>query len=463
MKFKIKLLLIVITIFGLYSCTDDTIGSSLIDTRNAIIEDSSFVITGHSVENMRLQARTSTQLLGLIKSNGYGTLSSQVVTQFMPANSIDTMGVTEDLIDSCKLVLRIANGGFTGNELVPMRMSVYRLNKQLESPLFSDFDPSGYYDPEDLMGETPYSPQSATIVYLSTQSTQSYLETYVPMDVEFARELFREFKNNPQTFNSPSNFQKFFPGMFITNSFGSGRMMNFDYTELQVFYRKKLTTLDGNDSISSTNSRTYMAATPEVLSNNILKLDVDPTVKTMIDNGDAIVMAPGGYEVKVKFPIQDIINSFNANTSGDLAVINKLSLSIPIENINTEYDINPPKYLLMVKSSMKDQFIEGDSLTNNKDSFYAEYNSENKCYTFDGLRDYVLNIINNKGGIAEADDIDLTITPVDVTTYTTQSTYYTTSSTIVTKISPQVSVPAITKLRLDKAKVKITYSKQSVL
>lgn len=460
MKIRTTLLLLVATIIGLNSCTDDTIGSSLTDTRNAIIEDSSFVLTGHSVENLRLQARTSTQLLGLFKCGGYGTLSSQVITQFMPSYSIDTMGVTESLIDSCRLVLRIASGGFTGDQYVPMRLSVYRLNKQLEGPLFSDMNPADYYDPTDLMGVAPYSPQSATTVY---SSTQDYLETYVPMDVEFARELFREFKSNPETFNTPANFREFFPGMFIANSFGSGRMMNFDYTELQVFYRKKLTTLAGNDSISDTNKRTYMAATPEVLSNNILSLDVDQSIKDKVAAGEAIIMAPGGYEVSAHFPIQDIIDKFKSSTVNDLAAINKLSLTLPAEKVTTEYDIDPPQYLLMVKSSMKDQFIAGDSLTNNKDSFYATYDSANKCYNFNGLRDYILDIINNKGGMANAEDCEFVITPVDVTNYTTQSSYYTPSSTVVTKIAPQVSKPAITRLRLDKAKIKITYSKQSVI
>lgn len=463
MKAFIKLLLLTALVSGLYSCTDDTIGSSLTDTQNSIIEDSSFVLTGHSVENMRLQARTSTQLLGMFKCDGFGTLSSQVITQFMPSYSIDTVGVTEDLIDSCRLVLRIASGGFTGDEMVPMRMSVYRLNKQLESPLFSDIDPTEYYSTDDLMGEAPYSPNSATLVYLNANSTKSYLETYVPMSVNFARELFTEFKSNPNTFSTPDNFKKFFPGMFITNSFGSGRMMNFDYTELQVFYRKKLTTLDGSDSISGTHSRVYMAATPEVLSNNILRLSVDQKVKNMIDNGDAIIMAPAGYEIEAQFPIQEIIDKFQKNTANDLAVINNLTLNIPVEAITTDYNIAPPTNLLMVKTSMKDQFIAGDSLTNNKDSFYATYDSTNKCYTFNGLRAYILNIINNKGGIADEEDVNFTITPVDVTTYTQQSNYSTTTTTVVTKIAPQVSKPAITKLRLDKAKIKITYSKMSVM
>jgi hypothetical protein len=76
-----------------------------------------------------------------------------------------------------------------------------------------------------------------------------------------------------------------------------------------------------------------------------------------------------------------------------------------------------------------------------------------------------LSIINNQGGIATEDDMNFTITPVDVTnyTYSPYSYYYSSSqSTTVTKISPMVSRPAIVRLLLNKAKIKMTYSKQIV-
>lgn len=446
------------------ACTDDYIGVSITDTRSSMIEDSSFVITGHAVRNEKLLSRTSTQLLGRIKSNGFGTLTSQVITQMMPTNSIDTMGVTEDLIDSCQLVLRMPKTAFTGDQLVPMQMSVYRLTKQLPTELYSDMDPTGYYSTDDLLGTAPYSPATATTVYnaYDSQSTVDYLETYVPMKVELAKELFAEFKRNPNTFNSPKAFAEFFPGLYITNTFGSGRMMNFSHIEFKVFYSKKTTGADGSVTVSGDNSRVYMAASPEVYSNNLLSLDIDPAVTAAVDAGDAIIMAPAGYEVEVEFPIQEIINNFKTNTTGDLAKISQLSLSIPVEVMKTQFSINPPKYLLMVKTAKKDDFIAGDSLTNSKDSFYATYDSANKCYNFSGLRNYILNIINHQNGEATDEDINLTITPVDVITYQTQSTYYSSSQTIVTKISPQVSAPAIVKLKLDKAKVKITYSKLTV-
>ncbi|MBR6432644.1 MAG: hypothetical protein IKS64_07335, partial [Muribaculaceae bacterium] len=85
MKHFFYSLLVLAALLGFQSCTDETIGSSLTDTRAAIIEDSSVIITGHSVANQRLLARTSTQRVGLLKADGYGTLSSEVVTQFIPS------------------------------------------------------------------------------------------------------------------------------------------------------------------------------------------------------------------------------------------------------------------------------------------------------------------------------------------------------------------------------------------
>lgn len=461
MKHFFYSLLVLASLLGFQSCTDETIGSSLTDTRTAIIEDSSFIITGHSVANQRLMARTSTQLVGLLKADGYGTLSSEVVTQFIPSTIIDTTGVSVNMIDSCRLMLAISPNGFTGDEQPPMRLSVYRLNQQLPTPLYSDFDPTGYYDESDLLGSNAYSPKSTTTIYYETNTASvQYEAIFIPMPVSLAREIQTEFRQHPETFSSPSSFAKFFPGMYFKNSYGSGRVMNFTRTELQVFYRKNTTISGTTTDTITTNMATYMAATPETLQDNIIMLDVDASVKERVANGEAILMAPAGYEVQVRFPIQDIINSFRSDVGDDLGVINKLELTIPVEDTGTAYDIAPPTNILMVKTSKKEEFIAGDSLTNNKDSFYATYSSTKRAYVFSGLRAYILNILNNQNGVATEDDINLTITPVDVTTYTTQASYYSDAKMVVTKIAPMVSVPAITRLRLDQAKVKITYSKQ---
>ncbi|MCQ2289078.1 MAG: DUF4270 domain-containing protein [Muribaculaceae bacterium] len=472
MKRTLNVLFAVVLLLATFSCTDDTIGGSLSDTRLAIIEDSSFTITGQSVPNTSLRSRTTTQLLGVIKSDGYGTLSSSIVTQFMPVFAIDTAGTKVEWIDSCKLVLRLpTEGAFTGDSLAPMKLNVYRLNKSLPSPIYSDFDASGYYDVSAPVASVAYSNASAKIVGVYDSNTYSYIyhrEVEVPVDVDIARSLYTEYVKNPETFRSPSNFEKYFPGVAITNSFGSGRVMNFTDTEFRVYCRKHVQLTDTTDTIYKGVQQTYLASSPEVLQNNLIRLDVDQAIKDRVAAGEAIVQAPAGYEVKTRFPIQEVIDMYKNNTKGAMSVINSLSFEVPVEELETQYAIAPPAYLLMVKTSKKDEFIEGDSLTNSKDSFYAKYDPIKKVYNFSGMRNYILDILTNKGGVASEDDTYFTITPMDVTIYTDSSSsyyyyYQNNPTTTVTKISPQVSCPAIARLRLDKAKVKVVFSKQSMM
>lgn len=106
-----------------------TMGSSLIQDETEFVIDSSFTVTGRSVENRKVQSRTVVQLLGKIDADGYGLLKSDVVTQFMPSNVMETEGVTS--IDSIKLRLAIPPEALWVIRLVPMGLEVYRLDRQL--------------------------------------------------------------------------------------------------------------------------------------------------------------------------------------------------------------------------------------------------------------------------------------------------------------------------------------------
>lgn len=469
-KILFALLLALAVAVGFNSCTDDVIGTSISDIHSAIIEDSSFVLSGVSVRSPHLRSRSSIQLIGKVTADGYGTLTSDVVAQFMPTTKIDTVGVRggAEWIDSCFIVMRVSTGDVIGDKLAPMRMSVYKLNKELPNPIYTDFDPSGYYSEDAAMGSVAYSASDMTLkteVVSQTGTTVSYYEIKVPVPVSYARDIFNEFKANPSIFKSPTDFASFFPGIYIKNSYGEGHVMNFYDIEFVSYYRKYEKIDESSDTIYPAKSQSYMAVTPEVVYNNNIMLDAAPSVKSMIDAGDAIVMGPAGYEVHAHFPIQDIIDRFNDDSSEALSVINNLTLEIPAKEIANKYGIAPPKYLLMVKEGYRDTFFEKDSLTNNKDAFYAEYNDQEKAYTFTGLRSYVLDIINKKGGVADESDMNFVIMPIDVTKYTNTSSsyyYYTAGATseVITKIAPAVSRPCLAKLDLINAKIILSYSKQ---
>ena len=424
MKHLFRMILAVAVLLGLHSCIDETIGVSITDSVSSIIEDSSFVITGHSVLNDRVQMRTTTKMLGDLNAEGFGRVTASAVTMWMPAAQIDTARITAQSIDSCRLKLRMpTKGGYTGNSQAPMRLNVYRLNKPLPSPIYSDFDPTDYYDSSDLLASEPYSPSSGWLevtdyYYTGSTMTQDTVRVIsVPMPVQLAQEIFNAYVSDPSRFASPKDFAGIFPGIYITNSYGSGHVLNISATEMDVYFHRHIV-LSDTAEVDSAYRQTYLASTPEVVSDNIIHYEIDDAVKQMVNNGEAIIAAPAGYEVQLHFPIQEIIDKYRANVGNNQSIINYLSLELPVSIPETEYDIQPPSYLLMVKTAQKESFINGDSLTNNKDSFYAVYDAATRSYVFSGLRDYVLDIINNKGGIASADDFNFTVTPVDVTYYT---------------------------------------------
>ena len=170
------------------SCDDNesNIGSSIIEDRISITVDSTFTITGRSVANSAVQSRTLLQLLGRIDAAGYGALSSDVVTQFMPS-------------------------------ITPMGIEVYRLNRDLPSPIFSNFDPAGYYDPSQKIGSLIYN--ASTLGESDSLKNASYHTISVNLPRELAQEFFTAYKNDPSSFSSPSSFiNRVFKGIYIRNS-----------------------------------------------------------------------------------------------------------------------------------------------------------------------------------------------------------------------------------------------------
>lgn len=454
-----------------FACNDNNIGSSISDTVLAVVTDSSFTVTGRVVENREIPSRTITKMLGVLKADNYGELTSDVVTQFMPTALIDTTGVTVDDIDSCKFVFDIPAGGFTGDSLMPMRTTLYRLNKALPSKITSTFDPTDYYNPADVIGASTY---TASALMEPDSIKESFIENAlyefsVDAPVELARELFTAYKQNPDDFLDPKRFINVFPGIYMENSFGSGRVMNIYNSQFIVFYRRHEKLESGNDTIYDM-SQGYMGGTAEVISNNNLRLNVAESVKQMIARGDMIVQSPAGYELQIKFPIQEIIDRLRSGGDKNISVVNDLTFEIPVYAVTNSYGIKPPTYLLMVKTAEKDDFFATNHKTDGKTSFYATYDSSTQSYKFTGMRNFVLDILNNKGGVAEESDKDFTLTPIDLiaeTTNTSSSYYYyyyygsTQSSTEVIGLRPALNKPAIARLDLDNAIVRFVFSTMS--
>lgn len=447
--------LLVLTGLGTVSCKETSnIGTSLVQEELSVVVDSSFTVSGHSVALTAVRSRTTDQLLGSINVPGYGQLSSSVVTQFLSATTLDSAFTAAD-VDSIVLNLQYAIGGFIGDSVAPMGLSIHELTRALPSPIFSDFDPSGYYK-SSPMAQVVYNASTMESDSLKALKVRSIR---VKLPREFGQELFRAYEEHPEYYSTPELFNtNVFPGFYMANSFGSGRMTLVQRTTMRMHLRHISEDAAGKrDTITATHD--YYMVTPEVLSNNNLQYSIDPALTARADQGAALMVAPCGYETELVFPTREIIATFRG-APGDIKLVNSLSFSIPTDSISNDYNVGVPPYALLVRKDKREEFFAGNQLPDNISSFYASYDSTNKRYSFASMRGYLTEMLE-KETVTE-DDCTFILCPVMVNfEQTTNTSYYGTTTSVESSIVPYVMSPAMVELRLDKSKINFTYSLQS--
>lgn len=443
---------------SLVACDENSnVGASIVEDKLAVNIDSTFTISARCVADNAVQARTINQMFGKIDVEGYGNLTSDVVTQFMPASTLDTVGVTVNDIDSLKLMLYVSDGDFIGDSIAPMGLEVYRLDKNLPSPIFSDFNPKDYYNPSQPIGSTVFNlstlgmPDSVAALQAGSRSLA------IDLPVDLGKEIFNAFVKNGDLFTSPTAFtDKVFKGLYIRNSFGSGRLTRVSQTTINMYYHKKTVNDAGRDTVVD-KVGFYFAVTPEIVTNNIIGYKTAPAISKRIAQGENLIVAPAGYNIELTLPGRKIVESYLAG-KGDLSVVNSLSFSIPVEEIEGHDGLVTPPYILMVKKSEKDDFFAQSKLPDNKTSFYAQYDESSKRYVFSNMRQYALDLI--EADEITDDDVTFTICPVSLQTETS-SDYYNPTVTVV-GVTPYISGPAAVKFLIDEAKIYFTYSTQKL-
>lgn len=436
-------------------CGDDgTIGSSLLEDEVQIIVDSAFTVSGHSVPMGKVQPSTLTDLIGDITIPNYGRISSSIVAQFVPAVALDTANFTSADIDSAFVNFLYYPGGFTGDSIVPMGLTVYPLTKQLPADIDTDFDPSGYYNPSNTLATGVFSPSTLDNKSAAALTVRS-VELRLPD--EFAHGLFDAFVTNPADYQSGAAFTtSVFPGIYAATTFGSGRLMHFERISMTMNFTKYSTNTTTGKEDTTRVEQEYYAVAPEVINNNNLTVELDPALRQRISDGETMIVAPASYNARLRFPAPEVMAAYRAH-GGLLAVLNTVSLEVPADTIVSGGLVPAPTYVLMVLEKDLDDFFAQNKLPDDKTSFYATYDGTSRSYTFSALAPYIQRLLDSGEEVTE-EDYTFCLVPVtvnfeqDMTSYTTRY--------IVSEVIPYIDGPSVAVLDLDAAKVKLTYSKQ---
>lgn len=450
------------------SCEDEVskIGGSIVGNEVQISIDSlSLNISSECVAVNNVDARSEVCQLGRFDIPAFGSLEASYVTQLLAASSLavpDSIGV--DRVDSTKLVITMPRKLVVGDTVAPQQLTVYRLTQPLPSDIKSDFNPSGYYNANE-----PVNSKNYTLSGLNLQDSlfkhATNLTVNVDLPLQWGRDAFTAYRNDPQIFQWPATFCKSFPGLYIKPTFGRGAMANISSTKVMIYYHHFIErNVVENDvavkkQITMKDSIALFGSAPEVLSSSLFKYNQSASVAQAVANGKKIISAPTGYTVNFIFPAKQLLEQYWASDK-NLSIINNLTLTFPASSVENNYGILPPPDLLMIKKSEVDNFFNEGKVPDNLTSFRGIYSSANGRYEFSSMRDYIVSLKDKQDSLSE-EDFEFCLIPIAIESESSNN-YDGTTTTYITKCSPYLSRPAMAELFMDRVNVVFTFTSQLI-
>ena len=173
------------------------------------------------------------------------------------------------------------------------------------------------------------------------------------------------------------------------------------------------------------------------------------------------MLAPAGLNVELTFPAREIISAYRTGTRNGIGVVNLLTFTLPVENIENEYNVDAPGEVLLVLKKDLDNFFLKNSLPDNVTSFRATLGTlanGYQGYSFSDMRTYIVNLME-KETIAD-EDVTFVLLPITVTTESNKD-YYGSANTTLTAVDPFVTAPKMARILPEKAKINFVYSLQT--
>lgn len=393
-------------------------------------------------------AKTSVCLLGEMYDPVYGNIKADILCQFYCEEGFEFAKTPhEGKIDSVELMIIYPNnsrGGLNvyGDTVTPMQVSVYPVNKPLKRNFYTNEHPENYCDMKNPLGAATYTAYDFSISDSVRQATDSdgnpifspYIN--VRLSTELGQKFYDESVNNPSTFASQEAFNEFFPGVYITNTYGSGNLIKTQGENIwmRIFYDYALQDSAGNDSLA--HAVQWFNVSKEVIQVNRFK---NSNIDQLLEDNPthAYVKSPAGVCTKLVLPTTQIAKEVDINDR----YINGFNLDLKyLPEDEWDYAYAPPSHLLLLPEDSVVTFFEKGSVENNQTSYVSfmyyvsssdsytssaatgiGYNSSTRTYSFGNISTLLKKHIEN----SPDKDLNLLVIPVTRTSASSNGAYYT--------------------------------------
>lgn len=426
------------------SCDDNltTIGTTIQPPGDQIIVyTDTFLLKASTVLLDSIYAKTTDCLLGEMHDPVYGIIKADILCQFYCEEGFKFRHTPyNNKIDSVEILIGYfmnSNNAIIayGDTLTPMQVTVYPINKPITRNFYTNDQPEQYCDMQNPLGCVTYTLFDFKISDSIRELTSYFPEIRVKLPVEIGQKFYEETINNPSTFSNQNNFNAFFPGIYLTNTYGSGCLFptSGESVGMRIFYSIPNETDGAADSVISQVFR----ATKDVIQINRFK---NSNIDQLLNENPThtYIKSPAGVCTKLVMPTAEIAKKIDIENR----IINGFTLNLKyLPEDEWAFRCAPPECLLLLPEDSVTTFFEKSSVENDITSYvsfmptngYLSYSS--KYATSNGYspytRTYAFGNISGilKSHIENAPDKDLTLMliPVHRKTYTNDNqTYYTT-------------------------------------
>lgn len=334
------------------------------------------------VETLKLDsihARSVKGVLGKYTDPIFGHIESDYMCEVFPSKTavfVDEIdGVKVNVVSIDSVFLRISIEKAIGDTISPAGLSIYKLSKELNKNIYTNVDPSEYCDKKEVLGRGAFA--VSEMPYFD-----GYHEIAIPLKTELGERFYKLWKNDKSIFDDPDNLKPYFPGMYVTHTFGADVLMTINNTSLIVYY-----SFDGPNHDKTSNDSTYVrafqtGASPEVIQvNSIENSNIDKLI-TSPDSPISYLKSPAGVYSKFHIPLSNL-----AKIVGQDTIINTAKMNIYGNTVQEQFSKfdRPTNLLFIHKDSIDTFFSRKNNSPDNVTSFIIKRTEANNLYNFNSI------------------------------------------------------------------------------
>jgi len=425
----------------IYMACNDTIGrvglGILPDEDKVSVFDTTVIINARTIQVDSIYAKTPNGFLGEFYDPAYGSVKSSYICQYYPSIGFPYLdSIVDNKIDSVRL--NIYYSSYIGDTLAPMEVTVYPVVKALDRNYYTNADPTQYCDMNHPLAKYSYTARNMNVsdsllqVWQTNSGYYSYIS--IPLPAQLGQDYLDKIRDGELT--TVDEFVNYFPGTYITTTYGTGCMLPADMTQIFLYYsRNSNSLLDQNGNYDSTGvvvSSAAFTVTKEIIQLNQFE-NKNPAFLTEDDSTKTYLKTPAGVFTELTIPIKEIVKGMGKKKFSSVALSLKAyppndwnySLQFPgtsnslVPVLSSDGTTGCSAKLLLIQPDSVSNFFEMKKYADGQTTFTTQFNPSTYSYDFNNISNLVQYAIDN----APDQDLKLWLIPVQ-TTWVSQSDAY---------------------------------------